>query len=99
MAIYNGNSSSTGVNATFAMPKLSETDWEKILTNVNFVTFMQGLPVGTKKFNDYTIVTSTNNKQYVNPDTLYFISGEKSFCCGNNIKKYCINQGLFSFSV
>ncbi len=73
MAIYNANSGSMGTNASFRMPKLSETDWEKILTNVNFVTFMQGLPVGLKTYNNYSIVTSTNNKQYVDPESIFFV--------------------------
>lgn len=73
MAIYNENASSLGTSSYFSMPKLSETDWEKIVTNVNIVTFMQGLAVGTKTYNDYAIVTSTNNKQYIDPDTIYFV--------------------------
>lgn len=73
MAIYNANTGSLGTSSYFSMPKLSETDWEKIVTNVNIVTFMQGLSVGTKTYNDYAIVTSTNNKQYVDPNTIYFV--------------------------
>lgn len=77
MAIYNANSGAMGTNASFQMPKISETDWEKILTNVNIVTFMQGLPVGNKTYNNYSIVTSTNNKQYIDPTTIYFVDNNK----------------------
>lgn len=77
MAIYNENANSLGTSSYFSMPKLSETDWEKIITNVNIVTFMQGLVVGTKTYNDYAIITSTNNKQYVDPDTIYFVDNRK----------------------
>lgn len=73
MAIYNANSGAKGTNATFSMPKLSELDWDKILNNVNFVTFMQGLPVGNKIYNNYSIVSSSNNKQYIRPDSIYFV--------------------------
>lgn len=76
MAIYNENAGSLGTSSYFSMPKLSETDWEKIITNVNIVTFMQGLSVGTKTYNDYAIVTSTNNKQYIDPNTIYFVSND-----------------------
>lgn len=76
MAIYNENAGSLGTSSYFSMPKLSETDWEKIVTNVNIVTFMQGLAVGTKTYNDYAIVTSTNNKQYVDPNTIYFVAND-----------------------
>lgn len=56
----------------FAMPVLTEPDWDKLLSNVNIVTFMQGIPVGTKIYNNYTIVTSTENKQYVDVDMIYY---------------------------
>lgn len=76
MAIYNANAGSLGTSSYFSMPKLSEMDWEKIVTNVNIVTFMQGLTVGTKTYNDYAIITSTNNKQYVDPNTIYFVTND-----------------------
>lgn len=56
----------------FAMPVLTEPDWDKLLSNVNIVTFMQGIPVGTKIYNNYTIVTSTENKQYIDVDMIYY---------------------------
>lgn len=86
MAIYNENSASMGTNATFTMPKMSEEDWEKILTNVNIVSFMQGLPVGNKTYNNYSIVTSTNNKQYVSPNSIYFVDNNTD----NNNKYHTI---------
>ncbi len=76
IALYNKNSKALGTDIYFSMPKMTEQDWDKILTNVNFVSFMQGLPVGIKKFNDYSIVTSTNNKQYIGTDSLYFVQGD-----------------------
>lgn len=74
IANYNEHSGSMGITAGFSMPKLTEQDWEKILTNVNIISFMQGLQAGTKVYNNYAIVTNTNNKQYVSPDSLYFIN-------------------------
>lgn len=73
IALYNANSGAMGTNATFRMPMLNALDWEKILTNVNIVTFMQGLPAGNTIFNSYAIVTSTNNKQYVSPNSIYIV--------------------------
>lgn len=78
IAIYNANSGAMGTNATFRMPKLNELDWEKILTNVNIVTFMQGLPAGNSIFNSYAIVTSTNNKQYVSPSSIYIVEKKEN---------------------
>lgn len=78
IAIYNANSGAMGTNATFRMPKLNELDWEKILTNVNIVTFMQGLPAGNSVFNSYSIVTSTNNKQYISPSSIYIVEKKEN---------------------
>lgn len=63
----------TTASHNFRMPVLTQEDWDKILTNVNIVTFMQGMPVGTKTYNNYAIVTSTKNKQFVDKDLLYYI--------------------------
>lgn len=56
----------------FKMPILTEQDWDKLLSNVNIVTFMQGIPIGTKIYNNYAIVTSTENKQYIDKDMIYY---------------------------
>ena len=70
MTLYNKH---TDKSATFSMPILTDNDWEKLLTNINIISFMQGLPVGNTLYNNYAIITSTNNKQYINPNNLYFI--------------------------
>lgn len=77
--IYNEHSSSLGTHSNFRMPILTEDDWEKILTNVNMITFMEGIPVGTKIYNNYAIVTSTQNKQYINPNSIYFIDNTNTY--------------------
>lgn len=70
----------TTLNVDFRMPIMTEQDWDKILSNVNIITFMQGLPVGFKEYNNYAIVTSTKNKQYVDPDLLYFtVNGDDTY--------------------
>ncbi|MDO5555303.1 MAG: hypothetical protein Q4G09_01195, partial [Clostridia bacterium] len=55
----------------YQLPQLLETDWDKILTNVSITTFVQGIPIGMKYYNNYAIATSTSNKEYVNPDEIY----------------------------
>lgn len=79
IAVYNKHSPSMGTHANFQMPILSELDWEKLLTNVNMISFMEGLPVGTKIYNNYAIVTSTQNKQYVSPEAIYFIDNTNTY--------------------
>ena len=47
------------------MPKLQDTDWEKITANVGMISFLQGLNIGGKTYNGYTIVTNNKNKEFV----------------------------------
>lgn len=55
----------------YNLPVLDETDWDHILRNVSIVTFVQGMPMGLKQYNNYAVATSTLNKEYVNPDEIY----------------------------
>lgn len=79
IAVYNKHSPSMGTHANFKMPILTDMDWEKLLTNVNMISFMEGLPVGSKIYNNYTIVTSTQNKQYISPEQLYFMDNTNTY--------------------
>ena len=62
-----------GGNLSFQMPVISDTEWERILTNVSIVSFLQGIPCGTKNFSSYSIVNSTNNELTVIPSEIYYI--------------------------
>ena len=48
-------------------------DWDKILHNVCLISFLQGLPLGTSVYNNYVIVPSTENKQFVDETNIYYI--------------------------
>ncbi len=60
----------------FRAPILTGVDWDKILNNICVVSFMQDIPVGTSLFNDYAIITSTDNSMYVDDNTLYFTGSD-----------------------
>ncbi len=50
----------------FALPVLSEDDWNIIANNVTIVSFMQGMPIGNYKYySNYSIVANTKNKEFV----------------------------------
>ena len=55
------------------MPVISDTEWEKILQNVSIVTFMQGFNCGLKYYNNYAIISSTNNEITVIPNEIYYV--------------------------
>ena len=55
----------------YELPILTDEDWDQILRNVSIVTFVQGIPIGMKYYNNYVVATSTANKEFVNPDEIY----------------------------
>lgn len=56
----------------YRLPKLTYSEWEQALSNISIVTFMQGMQIGLKYYNNYAIATSTLNREYVDPQELYF---------------------------
>lgn len=59
-------------NYEYRLPQLTYDEWEQALSNISIIAYMQGMPIGLKYYNNYTIATSTLNKEYVDPDELYF---------------------------
>lgn len=78
IASYNRRSEGLDIVYDFKMPILDEAEWDKMLSNVSIIAFMQGLPVGIKTYNNYMIVTSTKNKQCVDAESLYFVTSDPS---------------------
>lgn len=67
-------------NYEYRLPQLSYEEWEQALSNISIIAFMQGMPIGLKYYNNYAIATSTLNKEYVDPDELYFAgSGDQYY--------------------
>ncbi len=60
-------------NDDYSMPVMEQEEWEKILTNISIVSFMQGYKCGLKKYNNYMIVSSTNNEITVLPEEIYYV--------------------------
>lgn len=70
VAISNYNKVSTsGVN--FQMPKLQDTDWEELTKNVSMITFLQGLSIGGKVYNGYSIVRNDITEDFVSENSIY----------------------------
>ena len=72
-----------GEEYEFRLPVMSDVDWEKITNQVSVISFMQGLPIGYKYFNDYCVITNDNNEEVVNKENIYIItensSGEREY--------------------
>lgn len=78
----------TQMVGVYKLPELSESDWDQILTNTSIITFVQGIPIGLKYYNNYAIATSTSNKEYVDPNEIYMNNSSEYYHT-----KYCNQLG------
>ena len=69
MSLYNEMSLNS---YAFNMPILDEETWDQATSRISFVTFMQGFRCGLKIYNNYAIVSSTNNEFSVIPEEIYY---------------------------
>lgn len=60
------------------MPVLNDLEWEAITNKVTMVTFMQGMIIGNKVFNDYAVVSSDTNKELVDENEIYYFNRNSS---------------------
>ena len=65
-------------NKQFLMPKISETDWETIENDVCAISFMQGMSLGAKKYNGYSVVANTLTKEYIDENDIYLLTKNSS---------------------
>ena len=68
--------SSGATNEEFIMPKISEEDWETIENDVCAISFMQGMSIGSKKYNGYSVVANTLTKEYVDENDIYILAND-----------------------
>ena len=77
------NYSSTALYS-YAMPVMCDDDWYKILNNISLVSFMQGMSIGYRYYNNYAIITNNINKEVVTAENIYIIAKEN----GSNSREY-----------
>lgn len=71
-------------NIDFLMPKLSETDWELVENNVCCISFLQGLSLGSKRYNGYSVIANTLTKEYVSENDIYILKNDGTYCRAND---------------
>lgn len=98
VAIANYNSY-TGVKTNFQMPKLKEDEWDQILNNVSIISFMQGLSIGGKTYNGYSIIINNKNKETVNEDSIYIGHSQGDTYHRPNCKNLHANVGMLNIDV
>lgn len=67
MANYSANSS-----INYRLPEITDEDWSQALSNISVITFFQGAKIGIKTYNNYAIVTSNENNEFISKDSLYY---------------------------
>lgn len=82
IAISNYNKYS-GVKNVFQMPELKEDEWDQIIHNISLISFLQGLPIGEKTYNGYTLVTNSESEEVVLEGNIFMLgesaNGEKVY--------------------
>lgn len=69
---------SSNAQYEFAMPVFTEEDWDKLVNHIAVATFMQGIPIGSKYFNKYCIITNNKNKELVSKESIYIITDDNN---------------------
>lgn len=93
LANYNNYSD---VITDFRMPELKEDEWDKILNNVSVISFLQGLSIGGKVYNGYSIVVNDKTEEVVNTDSIYLITNDGTYhrATEENLGSNSIGNGL-----
>lgn len=79
VAIANYNTySGAATNNVFQMPDLNEDEWYDIIHNISLISFLQGLPIGGKIYNGYSIVTNSESKEVVLEQNIYILGKNKT---------------------
>ncbi len=69
----------------YILPNISEIDWYTITNKVCVISFLQGIPIGTKYFNNYSVVSNSKNEEFIDKDSIYIVdenianTNEKSY--------------------
>lgn len=84
---YTKQSQGLGTSYDFKMPILSATEWDKVLSKVSMISFLQGLQIGYKSYNNYMIVSSNGNYLTADPEDMYFVTKTKQMVNGKEEEK------------
>lgn len=72
-AIANYNIQDTS-SYEFTLPFIDEENWYKITNNISIISFLQGIPISQKYYNNYSVITNTKNEEIINEQSLYIIA-------------------------
>ena len=65
------NTGGSIVQTDFQMPKFNEQEWDRIQNNVSIISYLQGLPIGTKIYNGVSVISNNVNDEVVTEDSIH----------------------------
>ena len=100
-AIANYNNFTT-TTTNFQMPRLKDDEWDNIINNVSVISFLQGLNMGTRQYNGYSIVTNNKNEEVVAENSIYITAGDNQYHRVNDTDLLkdgiALKQGIFNMN-
>ena len=78
IAISNYNSYSN-VSNVFQMPELKDDEWDQIINNISLISFLQGMPIGGKVYNGYTLITNSESEEVVLEENIYMLGADMNY--------------------
>lgn len=88
IAISNYNAYSGATKVVFQMPELKEDEWDQIIHNISLISFLQGLPIGEKTYNGYTLVTNSESEEVVLEGNIFMLGERANGESANGEKVY-----------
>ena len=79
---------SSSAEYEFSMPIFTEEDWDKLSNDISVAVFMQGIPIGSKYYNNYCIITNNKNKEFVSKESFYIVTNDNT----ENTENYSKNN-------
>ena len=79
IAIANYNNFTKGASANFQMPNLTEEEWAQIMNNMSMISFLEGLNIGGKVYNGYSIVNNNKNQEVVSENSIYIVGSDNNY--------------------
>lgn len=90
VAISNYNDFSGATSNVFEMPELKENEWDCITNNISLISFLQGLSIGGKIYNGYTLVTNSESEEVVLEENIYILGDDGAY---HRIGDSCFEDG------
>lgn len=101
IAISNYNAYAGAASNIFQMPELKEDEWEHITNNISLISFLQGLPIGGKIYNGYTLVTNSESEEVVSEENIYILGSDGAYHrIGDNYFEdgtVSVNSSIYSY--